>query len=67
VTKEELIRSVAESEKEFDRVKAMVTQGKALPEIQSALGQSASNPLRHADGRTLPFFSDYVYGELKRQ
>lgn len=64
VMKSELERSVAASEKEFAAVKAMVAQGKSLAEIQQALGESASAPLHHADGRTLPFFSEYAYKEL---
>jgi cyclase len=67
VLKSEIERSVAASEKEFETVKPMVAQGKSLAEIQAALGESASSPLHHADGRTLPFFSEYVYKELTRK
>jgi cyclase len=63
----ELARSVAASEKEQAAVKALVAQGKTLSEIQAALGESASKPLQHADGRTLPFFSEYVYAELTKK
>jgi cyclase len=65
--KPELERSVAASEKELAAVKALFAQGKTLPEIQAALGESASKPLQHADGRTLPFFSEYVYAELTKK
>lgn len=62
--KPELEMSLKDTEKELTQTKALIAQGKSLDEIEKALGEDKKKPLLHADGRPLPFFSEYVYAEL---
>jgi cyclase len=65
VTQPEVQSSLEASEKELAQVKALIAQGKTLPEIQQALGETT--PLKHADGRPLPFYSEFIYQELTKK
>jgi cyclase len=63
--KADLERRIAAGQKEFDQVKAMIAQGKTLPEIQQALGETA--PQTNAVGMKLPYFSEFAYAELTKK
>lgn len=63
--KAELERRIVAAQKEFDQVKALVAQGKTLPEIHAALGEGA--PAKNSVGMTLPYFSDFAYQELTKK
>jgi cyclase len=67
VMKSELQRALAEGEKELAQVQPMIAQGKSLDEIEQSLGEDKNNPLRHEDGRVLPFFSETIYQELTKK
>jgi len=57
----EIQRRVIAAQKEFDQVKALVAQGKTLPEIKQTLGVT---PQKTPGGMPLPDFSEYVYHDL---
>ena len=63
--KPELEHNIAIEERELSQVKALIAEGKSLEEIHQALGETT--PLHHADGRVLPFYSDYIYQEVTKK
>jgi glyoxylase-like metal-dependent hydrolase (beta-lactamase superfamily II) len=66
-TKPELEMSLKITEKELAQIKLLIAQGQSYDEIQKALGEDKNKPPQHQDGRTLPFYSEYVYQELAKK
>jgi hypothetical protein len=66
-TKAELEQRLKIYEDQIAKVKALVAQGKSLPEIKEALGEPAPPPAPAGGGGGLGGFTDNIYLELTRK
>jgi cyclase len=61
VNKAVIEKRADEGQMEYDQVRALVAQGKTLPEIKEKLGLE---PQKNPAGMSLPAFADYIYHDL---
>jgi glyoxylase-like metal-dependent hydrolase (beta-lactamase superfamily II) len=64
-TKNDVRTKLAFIQDKWDKMKAMVAQGKSLDEIKTALGESTAPPQRNAQGNLPPpTTTEIIYGEM---
>jgi cyclase len=68
MTKDEVRKKLAFIQGQWDKVKAMVADGKSLNEVKTAMGESTAPPVPNAQGNMpAPTMVEIMYNEIKKK
>ena len=66
MTKDDVRKKLAFIQDRYDKVKAMVAQGKSLDDVKTAMGESTAPPVANAQGNMpAPTITEIMYNEIK--
>jgi glyoxylase-like metal-dependent hydrolase (beta-lactamase superfamily II) len=66
MTKDDVRKKLAYIQDRYDKVKAMVAQGKSLDDVKTAMGESTAPPVANAQGNMpAPTITEIMYNEIK--
>jgi glyoxylase-like metal-dependent hydrolase (beta-lactamase superfamily II) len=66
MTKDDARKKLAFIQDRYDKVKAMVAQGKSLDDVKTAMGESTAPPVANAQGNMpAPTITEIMYNEIK--
>jgi cyclase len=67
MTKDDVKKKLGYIQDRWDKVKAMVAQGKSLDDVKTAMGESTAPPVANAQGNMpAPTFTEVTYNEIKK-
>ena len=68
MTKDDVSKKLAFIQDRWDKIKAMVAQGKSLDDVKTAMGESTAPPMPNAQGNMPPAsFTEIIYNELTKK
>ena len=68
MTKDDVKKKLALLQGQYDKVKAMVADGKSLNDVKTAMGESTAPPVPNAQGNMpAPTLTELMYNELKKK
>ena len=68
MTKDDVSKKLAFIQDRWDKIKAMVAQGKSLDDVKTAMGESTAPPTPNAQGTMPPAsFTEIIYNELAKK
>jgi len=68
MTKDDVSKKLAFIQDRWDKIKAMVAQGKSLDDVKTAMGESTAPPTPNAQGNMPPAsFTEIIYNEITKK